>query len=100
EFPDEMDIEKMKLSLKSIPKDILNMILLDKKRNKTLVNRGSKGKEKVFEDEENQGIVTIYKRAMVHGKSKMVEVKGAVKTGRDRGVVIGGKEKVVKVESE
>ncbi|GJV28218.1 hypothetical protein Tco_1384666 [Tanacetum coccineum] len=72
----------------------------DKKRKKTLVTGGSKGKEKVFEDEVNQGVVTIYKRAMVNGKSKMVEVEGAVKTGRDRGVVIGGKEEVVKVESE
>ncbi|GKC06302.1 hypothetical protein Tco_0997912 [Tanacetum coccineum] len=72
----------------------------DIKRNKTLVNGGSKGKEKVFEDEGNQGVVTIYKRAMVNGKAKMVEVEGAVKTGRDRGVVIGGKEEVVKVESE
>ncbi|GKE70841.1 hypothetical protein Tco_1528913 [Tanacetum coccineum] len=71
-----------------------------RKRKKSLVNGGSKGKEKVFEDEGNQGVVTIYKRAMVNGKAKMVEVEGAVKTGRDRGVVIGGKEEVVKVESE
>ncbi|GJW72013.1 hypothetical protein Tco_0128930 [Tanacetum coccineum] len=35
----------------------------DKKQKKTLVNGGSKGKEKVFEDEGNQGVVTIYKRA-------------------------------------
>ncbi|GKG17311.1 hypothetical protein Tco_0362268, partial [Tanacetum coccineum] len=69
----------------------------DKKRNKTLVNGGSKGKEKVFEDEVNQGVVTIYKRAMVNGKSKMVEVEGVVKTGRDKGIVIRGKEEVVKV---
>ncbi|GJW70402.1 hypothetical protein Tco_0127319 [Tanacetum coccineum] len=65
----------------------------DKKQKKTLVTGGSKGKEKVFEDEGNQGVVTIYKRAMVNGKAKMVEVEGVVKTGRD-------KEKVVKVESE
>ncbi|GJW48596.1 hypothetical protein Tco_0080242 [Tanacetum coccineum] len=72
----------------------------DKKRNKTLVNGGSKGKDKVFEDEGNQGVVTIYKRAMVNGKAKMVKVKGVVKTGRDRGAVIGGKGEVVKVESK
>nr|GEX96724.1 hypothetical protein [Tanacetum cinerariifolium] len=71
-----------------------------KKQKKTLVNGGSKGKEKVFEDEcmcrnGNQGVVTIYKRAMVNGKAKMVEVVGAMKTGRDRGVVIRGKEEVV-----
>ncbi|GKC42996.1 hypothetical protein Tco_1060718 [Tanacetum coccineum] len=72
----------------------------DKKRKKTLVNGGSKGKEKVFEDEGNEGVVIIYKRAMVNGKAKMVEVEGAIKTGRDIGVVIGGKEEVVKVESE
>ncbi|GJZ38909.1 hypothetical protein Tco_0585472 [Tanacetum coccineum] len=71
-----------------------------RKRKKSLVNEGSKGKEKVFEDEGNKGVVTIYKRAMVNGKAKMVEVEGAVKTGRERGVVIGGKEEVVKVESE
>ncbi|GKF74200.1 hypothetical protein Tco_0220532 [Tanacetum coccineum] len=72
----------------------------DKKRKKTLVTGGSKGKEKVFEDEVNQGVVTIYKRAMVNGKSKMVEVEGVVKTGRDKGIVIRGKEEVVKVESK
>ncbi|GKB45969.1 hypothetical protein Tco_0896722 [Tanacetum coccineum] len=71
-----------------------------RKRKKSLVNGGNKGKEKVFKDEGNQGVVTIYKRAMVNRKAKMVEVKGVVKTGRDRGVVIGGKEEVVKVESE
>ncbi|GJY59394.1 hypothetical protein Tco_0459286 [Tanacetum coccineum] len=71
-----------------------------KKRKKTLVNGGSKGKGKVFEDEENEGVVTIYKRAMVNWKDKMVEVEGDVKTGMDRGVVIGGKEEVVKVEFE
>ncbi|GJY50640.1 hypothetical protein Tco_0441487 [Tanacetum coccineum] len=69
----------------------------DKKQKKTLVNGGSKGKEKVFEDEcmcsnGNQGVVTIYKRAMVNGKAKMVEVVSAVKTGRNRGVVIGALE--------
>ncbi|GKF19790.1 hypothetical protein Tco_0068428, partial [Tanacetum coccineum] len=62
-----------------------------RKRKKSLVNGGYKGKEKVFEDE---GVVTIYKRAMVNRKAKMVEVVGAVKTRRDRGVVIGGKEEV------
>ncbi|GJX15164.1 hypothetical protein Tco_0206922 [Tanacetum coccineum] len=72
----------------------------DKKRKKTLVTGGSKGKEKVFEDEcmcsnGNDGVVTIYKRAMVNGKAKIVEVVGVVKTRRDRGVVIGGKEEVV-----
>ncbi|GKC62212.1 hypothetical protein Tco_1089810 [Tanacetum coccineum] len=66
----------------------------DKKQNKTLVNEGSKGKEKVFKDEDAD------KKAMVNGKAKMVKVKGVVKTGRDIGVVIGGKEEVVKVESE
>ncbi|GJY01985.1 hypothetical protein Tco_0360137, partial [Tanacetum coccineum] len=68
-----------------------------RKRKKSLVNKGNKGKEKVFEDEGNQGVVTIYKRAMVNGKAKMVEVEGAVKTGRDIGVVTRGKEEVVKV---
>nr|GEY02173.1 hypothetical protein [Tanacetum cinerariifolium] len=71
-----------------------------KKRKKTLVTGGSKGKEKVFEDEcmcsnRNKSVVTIYKRGMVNDKAKMVEVVGAVKTRRDRGVVIGGKEEVV-----
>ncbi|GKE63414.1 hypothetical protein Tco_1513781 [Tanacetum coccineum] len=69
----------------------------DKKRKKTLVNGGIKGKEKEFEDEcmhsnGNHSVVTIYKRAMVNGKAKMDEDVGAVKTGRDRGVVIGGNE--------
>nr|GFA57553.1 pentatricopeptide repeat-containing protein [Tanacetum cinerariifolium] len=68
----------------------------DKKRKKTFVTGGSKGKEKVFKDEGNQGVVTIYKRVVVNGKAKLVKVEGAVKTGSDRGVVIGGKEKVVK----
>ncbi|GJS24313.1 hypothetical protein Tco_0452945, partial [Tanacetum coccineum] len=71
-----------------------------RKREKSLVNGGSKGKEKLFEDEcmcgnGNEGVVTIYKRAMVNRKAKMVEVVGAVKTRRDRGVVIKGKEEVV-----
>nr|GEY52635.1 hypothetical protein [Tanacetum cinerariifolium] len=66
----------------------------DRKRKKTLVNRGNKGKEKVFKDEGmcskgNKAVVTIYKRDMVNGKAKMVEDVGAMKTGRDRGVVIG-----------
>ncbi|GJW75970.1 hypothetical protein Tco_0137652 [Tanacetum coccineum] len=70
---------------------------VDKKQKKTLVNGGSKGKEKVFEDEcmcsnGNKGIVTIYKRAMVNEKAKMVEVVSVVKTGRNRGVVIGALE--------
>nr|GEV16429.1 hypothetical protein [Tanacetum cinerariifolium] len=73
---------------------------VDKKRKKTLVTGGSKGKEKVFEDEcmcrnGNEGVVTIYKRVMVNRKAKMVEVLGVVKTRRDIGVVIGGKEEVV-----
>nr|GEX34334.1 hypothetical protein [Tanacetum cinerariifolium] len=72
----------------------------DKKRKKTLVTGGSKGKEKVFEDEcicsnGNEDVVIIYKRYMVNGKAKRVEVVGAVKTRRDRGVVIEGKEEVV-----
>ncbi|GKD37475.1 hypothetical protein Tco_1257682 [Tanacetum coccineum] len=72
----------------------------DKKQKKTLVNGGSKGKEKVFEDEcmcsnGNKGVVTIYKRAMVNGKAKMVEVVGVVKTEKEKGAVIGGKEEVV-----
>nr|GEW13460.1 F-box domain-containing protein [Tanacetum cinerariifolium] len=69
---------------------------------------GRKGKEKVIEDEGicskgNKADVTIYKRAMVNRKSKMVEDVGAVKRGMERGVVIeddgfsndGGKETVV-----
>ncbi|GKD70171.1 hypothetical protein Tco_1324261 [Tanacetum coccineum] len=73
-----------------------------RKRKKSLVNGGNKGKEKVFEDEgaDKKRKKTLVTRAMVNGKAKMVEVKGAVKTGRDRCVVIGGKEEVVKVESE
>nr|GEW27119.1 hypothetical protein [Tanacetum cinerariifolium] len=67
---------------------------VDRKRKKTLVNGGNKGKEKVFEDEGmcskgNTAVVTIYKRAMVNGKAKMVKDLGAVKTGMDRGVVTG-----------
>ncbi|GKD19460.1 hypothetical protein Tco_1208618 [Tanacetum coccineum] len=67
-----------------------------------------KGKEKVFVDEGlcikgSKLVVTIYKRALVNEEEKMVEDVGAVKTGRDRGVVIreggfnnvGGKEEVV-----
>ncbi|GJZ34238.1 hypothetical protein Tco_0579674 [Tanacetum coccineum] len=78
------------------------------KTNKTLVGGGNKGKEKVCEDEGmcskgNKPVVTIYKRAIVNGKAKMVEDVGAAKRGRDRGVVItegafnnvGGKEEVV-----
>ncbi|GKE84786.1 hypothetical protein Tco_1558528, partial [Tanacetum coccineum] len=66
-----------------------------RKRKKSLVNGGNKGKEKVFEDEgaDNKRKKTLVTRAMVNGKAKMVEVEGVVKTGRD-------KEKVVKVESE
>ncbi|GJX65153.1 hypothetical protein Tco_0299496 [Tanacetum coccineum] len=68
-----------------------------RKRKKSLVNRGNKGKEKVFEDEgaDKKRMKTLVNGAMVNGKAKMVEVVGAVKTGRDRGVVIGGKEEVV-----
>ncbi|GJU78662.1 hypothetical protein Tco_1275732 [Tanacetum coccineum] len=78
----------------------------DKK--KSLVTRGCKGKEKVIEDEGicskgNKADVSIYKRAMVNGKAKMVKDVGAVKRGKERGVVIedggfsndGGKETVV-----
>ncbi|GJW16906.1 hypothetical protein Tco_0024342 [Tanacetum coccineum] len=65
----------------------------DRKTTKTLVNGGNKGKEKLFEDEGmcskgNKDVVTIYKRAMVNGKATMVEDVGVVKTRRDRGVVI------------
>ncbi|GKB29922.1 hypothetical protein Tco_0869323 [Tanacetum coccineum] len=65
---------------------------VERKTKKTLVNGANKGK-KVFEDEGmcskgNNPVVTIYKRAMVNGKAKMVEDVGAAKTGRDRGVVI------------
>nr|GEY36734.1 pentatricopeptide repeat-containing protein [Tanacetum cinerariifolium] len=67
----------------------------DRKTKKTLVNGGNKGKEKLFEDEgmcskRNKAAVTIYKGVMVNGKAKMVKDVGAVKTGRDRGVVIRG----------
>nr|GEV13171.1 hypothetical protein [Tanacetum cinerariifolium] len=73
-----------------------------RKRKNSLVNGGSKGKEKVYKDEcmcsnGNQGVVTIYKRVMVNGKAKMVKVVGAVKTRRDKGIVIGGKEEVVSI---
>nr|GEW74071.1 hypothetical protein [Tanacetum cinerariifolium] len=77
-------------------------------RKKSLVIVGRKGKEKVTGDEGicskgNKADVTIYKRAMVNRKSKMVEDVGAVKRGKERGVVIedggfsndGGKETVV-----
>ncbi|GKE44225.1 hypothetical protein Tco_1471509 [Tanacetum coccineum] len=77
-------------------------------RKKSLVTGGRKGNEKVIEDEGicsngNKADVTIYKRAMVNGKAKMVEDIGAVKRGKERGVVIedggfindGGKETVV-----
>ncbi|GJY13387.1 ribonuclease H-like domain-containing protein [Tanacetum coccineum] len=71
-----------------------------RKRKKSLVNGGNKGKEKVFEDEgaDKKQKETLVNEVMVNGKAKMVEVKGDVKTGRDRGVVIGGKEEVVKVK--
>nr|GEY47809.1 hypothetical protein [Tanacetum cinerariifolium] len=77
-------------------------------RKKSLVTGGRKGKEKVIKDEGicskgNKADVTIYKKAMVNGKAKMVEDVGAVKRGKERGVVIedggfsndGGKETVV-----
>nr|GEW50333.1 pentatricopeptide repeat-containing protein [Tanacetum cinerariifolium] len=62
-------------------------------RKKSLVTEGRKGNEKVIEDEGirskgNKADVTIYKRAMVNGKAKMIEDVGAVKRGKDRGVVI------------
>nr|GEY47837.1 hypothetical protein [Tanacetum cinerariifolium] len=76
-------------------------------RKKSLVTGGRKGNEKVIEDEGicskgNKADVTIYKRAMVNGKAKMVEDVGAVKR-KERGVVIeddgfsndGGKETAV-----
>nr|GEU76218.1 hypothetical protein [Tanacetum cinerariifolium] len=67
---------------------------VDRKRKKTLVNGGNKGKEKVFEDESmcskgNTAIVIIYKRDIVNGKAKMVKDLGAMKTGMERGVVTG-----------
>nr|GFC59228.1 hypothetical protein [Tanacetum cinerariifolium] len=54
---------------------------------------GRKGKEKLIKDEGvcskgNKADVTIYKRTMVNGKAKMVEDIGAVKRGKDRGIVI------------
>nr|GEV03603.1 hypothetical protein [Tanacetum cinerariifolium] len=57
-----------------------------RKRKKTLFNVGNKGKEKVFEDEGmcskgNKAVVAIFKRVMVNGKAKMVEDVGAVMTG-------------------
>nr|GEU32189.1 hypothetical protein [Tanacetum cinerariifolium] len=66
----------------------------DRKTKRTLVNRGNKGKEKLCMDDGmcrkgNKAIVTIYKRARVNEKAKMVEDVGAVKTRRERGVVIG-----------
>ncbi|GKC96923.1 hypothetical protein Tco_1162365 [Tanacetum coccineum] len=80
-------------------------------RRKYLVTGGRKGKEKVIEDEGicsngNKADVSIYKRAMVNGKAEMVEDVGAVKRGKERGVVIedGGfsndGEKETEVESE
>nr|GEW08834.1 hypothetical protein [Tanacetum cinerariifolium] len=59
-------------------------------RKKYLVIGGRKGKEKVIKDEGicskgNKADVTIYKRAMVNGKAKMVEDVGAVKRGKDNG---------------
>ncbi|GJV70681.1 hypothetical protein Tco_1490676 [Tanacetum coccineum] len=50
----------------------------DRKRKKTLVNGCNKGKEKLFKDKGmcsngNKAVVTIYKRAMVNGKAKMVK---------------------------
>nr|GEU88355.1 hypothetical protein [Tanacetum cinerariifolium] len=74
-------------------------------RNKSLVTGGRKGKEKVIEDEGicrkgNKVDVSIYKRAMVNGKAKMVKDVGVVKRRKERGVIIedggfsndGGKE--------
>nr|GEW98159.1 hypothetical protein [Tanacetum cinerariifolium] len=62
-------------------------------KNKSLVIGGRKGKEKVIENEGicskgNKADVTIYKRAMVNRKAKMVEGVGAMKRGKDKGVVI------------
>ncbi|GJW65849.1 hypothetical protein Tco_0117733 [Tanacetum coccineum] len=67
----------------------------DKKRMKTLVNGGSKGKEKVFEDEgaDKKRMKTLVNGGS-KGKEKVFEDECAVKTGRDRCVVIGGKEEV------
>nr|GEW17973.1 hypothetical protein [Tanacetum cinerariifolium] len=53
----------------------------ERKAKKTLVNVGNKGKEKVCEDEGmcskgNKPVVSIYKKAMVNGKAKMVEDVG------------------------
>nr|GEV19527.1 phospholipase-like protein [Tanacetum cinerariifolium] len=77
-------------------------------RKKSLITKGHKGNEKVIEDEGicrkgNKADVTIYKRAMVNGKAKMVEDVDAMKRGKERGVVIedgsfsndGGKETLV-----
>nr|GEX47563.1 hypothetical protein [Tanacetum cinerariifolium] len=77
-------------------------------RKKSLVTGGRKGKEKVIEDDGicrkgNKADVSIYKKAMVNEKAKMVEDIGDVKRGKERGVIIedggfsndGGKETVV-----
>ncbi|GKD69035.1 hypothetical protein Tco_1323125 [Tanacetum coccineum] len=71
-----------------------------RKRKKSLVNGGNKGKEKVFEDEgaDKKRMKTLVNGAMLNGKAKMVEVVGAMKTGKDRCVVIGGKEEMVESE--
>ncbi|GJR08112.1 hypothetical protein Tco_0790764 [Tanacetum coccineum] len=67
-----------------------------RKRKKSLVNGGNKGIEKVFKDE---GVDKRRKKTLVNGgskgKEKVFEDECAVKTGRDRGVVIGRKEEVV-----
>nr|GEW64157.1 hypothetical protein [Tanacetum cinerariifolium] len=81
-------------------------------RKKSLVIDSRKGKEKVIKDEGicnkgNKADATIYKRAMVNEKAKMVEDVGAVKRGKDKGVVIeddgfindGGKETVVTIRA-
>nr|GEX97593.1 hypothetical protein [Tanacetum cinerariifolium] len=62
-------------------------------RKKSLVTEGCKGKEKVIGDEGicskgNKVDVTIYKRVMVNGKTKMIEDIGVVKREKERGVVI------------
>ncbi|GKE81244.1 hypothetical protein Tco_1551244 [Tanacetum coccineum] len=60
-------------------------------KKKILVNGGNKRKEKLFKDEgaDKKQKKTLVTGAMVNGKDKMVEVEGAVKTGRDRGVKEG-----------
>nr|GEU32233.1 phospholipase-like protein [Tanacetum cinerariifolium] len=104
-FFDEMCMEQEEVVFKIHTKGHFQYDPLREKKTK---KGAHKGNEKVFEDEgmcskESKPVVTIYKRALVNGKVKMVEEVGVVKTGRDIGVVIieaefnnvRGKEEVV-----